>query len=320
MRTVQYTGDDPKPNVDVVVVGEALVDIVVSPRGTAEHPGGSPANVAYGLGRLGVDTALFTSIGEDHHAAAIEKHLRSAGVDLLPGSKGSGGTATATAMLASDGSAQYDFDIRWDLPRIAPAALPKILHTGSIATFLAPGATVVRELLAQAHERCVVTYDPNIRPALLGSQFEAKTIFEELVPLTEVVKLSDEDALWLYPHLSMEDISNRILDLGAGLVAVTMGADGSLLTTRGTQVFVPSVKSAVVDTIGAGDSYMSALIYGLLLRGADGLAPSVLESLGRMASKAAAITVRRPGAHPPTSEELHEELPEHQPVAPRSPV
>lgn len=315
MPAAQYTDDDPESSIDVLVVGEALVDIVVSPRGTVEHPGGSPANVAYGLGRLGADTALLTSIGDDHYAAAIEKHLRSAGVNLLPGSRGRGGTATATAILASDGSAHYDFDIRWDLPRIAPATLPKVLHTGSIATFLAPGAAAVRELLEQSHKRCVVTYDPNIRPALLGSQFEAKTIFEELVPFTEVVKLSDEDALWLYPRLSLEDISKRILELGAGLVAVTMGAEGSVLTTRSTRVAVPSVRSAVVDTIGAGDSYMSALIYGLLMRGADGLAPSVLESLGHMASKAAAITVRRPGAHPPTSEELLAELPEHQPVA-----
>jgi fructokinase len=315
MPPVQVPGDDPTPGLDVLVVGEALVDIVVSSRGTVEHPGGSPANVAYGLGRLGVDTALLTSIGDDHHGAAIEKHLHSAGVNLLPGSKGSGATATATATLASDGSAHYDFDIRWDLPRTAPAALPKILHTGSIATFLAPGAAVVRELLEQSHRRCVVTYDPNVRPALLGSQFEARTIFEELVPFTEVVKLSDEDAEWLYPRLSMEDISQRILELGAGLVAVTRGAEGSLLTTRAAQVAVPSVRSAVVDTIGAGDSYMSALIYGLLMRGTDGLAPSVLESLGRIAAKAAAITVRRPGANPPTLEELQADLPEHQPVA-----
>ena len=77
---------------------------------------------------------------------------------------------------------------------------------------------------------------------------------------------------------------------------------------------VPSLRSAVADTIGAGDSYMSALIYGLLMRGADGLAPSVLESLGRMASRAAAITVRRPGAQPPTLEELQSDVPEQQPV------
>ncbi|CCQ47136.1 pfkB carbohydrate kinase family protein [Pseudarthrobacter siccitolerans] len=315
MPPVQLPGGDPRAGLDVLVVGEALVDIVISSHGTVEHPGGSPANVAYGLGRLGADTALLTSIGDDHHAAAIEEHLHRAGVNLLRGSKGSGATATATATLASDGSAHYDFDIRWDLARTAPAALPKILHTGSIATFLAPGAAAVRELLEQSHRRCVVTYDPNIRPALLGSQFEAKTIFEELVPFTEVVKLSDEDAEWLYPRVSLEDISQRILGLGAGLVAVTRGAEGSRLTTRAAQVAVPSVRSAVVDTIGAGDSYMSALIYGLLMRGADGLAPSVLESLGRMAAKAAAITVRRPGANPPTLEELQADLPEHQPVA-----
>ncbi|MHC6593393.1 carbohydrate kinase family protein [Arthrobacter sp. C152] len=314
MPTPQHTDAGLIP-ADVVVVGEALVDIVVSPQGTVEHPGGSPANVAYGLGRLGADTALLTSIGDDHHAAAIERHLHSAGVRLLPGSRVRGGTATATAVLASDGSAHYDFDIRWDLPGIAPATLPRILHTGSIATFLAPGAAVVRELLAQSHERCMVTYDPNIRPALLGSQHEARTIFEELVQFTEVVKLSDEDARWLYPRLSPDEVSRRILGLGAGLVAVTLGADGSLLTTEGARVAVPPVRSTVADTIGAGDSYMSALIYGLLMRGADGLAPSVLESLGRMASKAAAITVRRPGAHPPTLEELQEDLPEHQAVA-----
>lgn len=316
MPAAQYTDENSEPRMDVLVVGEALVDIVVSARTTVEHPGGSPANVAYGLGRLGVDTALLTSIADDQYGAAIDQHLRNAGVTVLPGSKGRGRTATATAILGSDGSAQYDFDIEWDLPRIAPATLPKILHTGSIATFLAPGAAVVKELLEQSYERCVVTYDPNIRPALLGSHLEAKTTFEELIPFTEVVKLSDEDARWLYPRLSLEDISKHILQLGAGLVVATMGADGSILTTRDTQVVVPSFKSVVVDTIGAGDSYMSALIYGLLMRKADGLAPSVLESLGRMASKAAAITVRHPGAHPPTSEELHEELPELQPAAP----
>ncbi|MFC9351666.1 carbohydrate kinase [Arthrobacter sp. NPDC057013] len=316
MRSVQHTGGEPTHGFDVVVVGEALVDIVVSPKGTMQHPGGSPANVAYGLGRLRVATGLLTSIGDDHYAATIEKHLRGAGVRLLPGSQVPGGTATARAILASDGSAQYDFDIRWDLPRITPSTLPKILHTGSIATFLSPGASVVRELLEQSHQRCTVTYDPNIRPALVGSHAEALGIFEELLPYTEVVKLSDEDARWLYPRLTLEEISQRILRLGPALVAVTRGAEGSLLSTGAAQVAVPSVRSEVVDTIGAGDSYMSALIYGLLMRGADGLAPSVLESLGRMAAKAAAITVRRAGANPPTSDELQADLPEHQPVAP----
>lgn len=305
---------------EVIVIGEALMDVVASPDGTVEHPGGSPSNVAYGLGLLGIRTALLTSIGDDGRGRAIEAHLQRAGVALLPGSKAPGRTATATATLAADGSATYDFDIHWDLPPMARAFLPKVLHTGSIATFLAPGAAAVRTLLEQARRECLVTYDPNVRPALLGSQAEARSIFEELVPLTDVVKLSDEDARWLYPGLQLEDAAARILELGAGLAVVTRGSEGSLLATPEVQLVVPAVRSAVADTIGAGDSYMAALIYGLLARGSDRLAPAVLETLGRTASKAAAITVRRPGANPPTAAELLADLPEDAELTPGASV
>jgi fructokinase len=273
-------------------------------------------NVAYGLGRLGITTALLTSLGDDARGAAIEAHVRSAGVELLPGSKSAGRTASATATIAPDGSASYEFDISWELAPVAPAYLPKVVHTGSIATFLAPGAAAVKALLERSHRECMVTYDPNIRPALLGSQAEALSIFEDLVPLTDVVKLSDEDAAWLYPQLNLEDAAARILGLGAGLAVVTRGGEGSLLATPATRLHIPSIRSVVADTIGAGDSYMAALIYGLLTRGTEGLGLDVLESLGRTASKAAAITVRRPGANPPTSAELMAELPAAEVASP----
>lgn len=293
---------------DVVVVGEALIDVVTSPEGTTEYPGGSPANVAYGLGRLGINTGLLTAIGDDERGAAIERHLHSAGVTLLPGSYSLDRTASATVTLATDGSASYDFDIDWALEPVAPSYVPKILHTGSIATFLAPGADAVKALLQQCRHECMITYDPNIRPALLGSHAEAKSIFEALVHLTDVVKLSDEDAQWLYPRKDLADTAAHLLGLGAGLAVITQGSQGSLLATAATQLNIPSVKSGVADTIGAGDSYMAALILGLITRGTDGLAPAVLEQLGRTASMAAAITVRRPGANPPTLEELRTHL------------
>ena len=303
---------------DVVVVGEALMDVVASPDGSSEHPGGSPANVAYGLGRLGVNTGLLTSIGDDERGAAIHRHLSGAGVTLLPGSRSPGRTSSATATLAADGSATYDFDIAWDLERMAPACVPKVLHTGSIATFLAPGADAVKALLQQCREECTLTYDPNIRPALLGSHAQATSIFEGLVALTDVVKLSDEDAQWLYPRKDLDATAAHLLGLGANLAVITKGSRGSLLATAETRLTVPAVKSAVADTIGAGDAYMAALILGLLSCGIDnrgansrgtvGLAPAVLEQLGRTASMAAAITVRRPGANPPSSEELRSQL------------
>ncbi|MDQ0029376.1 carbohydrate kinase family protein [Arthrobacter bambusae] len=289
---------------DVIVAGESLIDIVTTPAGTAKHPGGSPANVAYGLGRLGVSTGFLTAIGDDRHGRLMRDHLSAAGVQLLPGSISQGRTATATATLAKDGSARYEFDINWDFTPMTPNHFPKIFHTGSIATFLAPGAAEVRSLILECHHSCLVTYDPNIRPALLGSHHEAKTTFEEIVPLTDVVKLSDDDAQWLYPGTPLEDTAARILALGAELAVITAGSSGSLLTTAGTQLSIPAVASHVADTIGAGDSYMSALILGLLSRTGEGFAPAVLERIGHTASMAAALTVRRRGANPPSMDEL----------------
>ncbi|MFD0046602.1 carbohydrate kinase [Pseudarthrobacter scleromae] len=296
---------DAHPTLDVTVVGEALTDVVTTSHGRVEHPGGSPANVAYGLGRLGVTTGLLTAIAPDARGTAIENHLRSAGVTLLPGSKSLTRTPSATATLAPDGSATYEFDISWDLAATPPAYFPKILHTGSIATFLSPGASAVKALLEQAHRHCMITYDPNIRPALLGSHTEAKAIFEDLVALTDVVKLSDEDAQWLYPRKSLAETAAHILGLGTRLTVITKGAEGSQFTTADTNISIPAVKTTVADTIGAGDSYMSALILGFLTRGAGGFAPAVLEQLGHTAAAAAAITVQRPGANPPTLEELN---------------
>jgi len=295
---------DAQQPFDAVVVGEALIDVVTTPNSQVEHPGGSPANVAYGLGLLGVTTGLLTAIAPDARGKSIENHLHRAGVTLLPGSKSLTRTATATATLGPDGSAAYDFDIRWQLPTATPASFPKILHTGSIATFLNPGASAVKTLLEQAHKHCTITYDPNIRPSLLGSHAEAKAIFEEIGALTDVVKLSDEDARWLYPAKTPEETAEHILRLGAGLAVITKGAAGSQFTSPSASITIPAVKATVADTIGAGDSYMAALILGLLTRGTEGFAPTVMEQLGRTAAAAAAITVQRAGANPPTLDEL----------------
>lgn len=290
----------------VLVLGEALVDIVRSADGIREFPGGSPLNVAFGLARLGVRTTLQTRFGRDERGELIRLHLEQAGVELWPGSDAAARTSTALAHLEADGAARYEFDIDWDVQPIAVPSNYRAVHAGSIAAFLEPGASAVRETLAVASESALVTFDPNIRPALVGERDAALATFEETARLAQVVKLSDEDARWLYPESDLDGVLARLLDLGAGLAVCTLGADGARLRTRAVAVHVPALRVAVADTIGAGDSFMSCLLSELLERSTapGGLDAAELTAVGSAAVRAAAITVSRPGAQPPTALEL----------------
>ena len=155
-----------------VVVGEALVDLVGQRGGRtlAAHPGGSPANVALGLARLGVPVLLKTRLGRDAFGDMVRAHLEASGVQVDAGADGDAKTTLAIAMLAA-GIASYDFRIDWDIEALAPLPVEtRCLHTGSLATVLAPGSEHVIDLVEREHERGRVTisYDPNVRPALLG--------------------------------------------------------------------------------------------------------------------------------------------------------
>lgn len=297
-----------RPNPDVVVIGESLIDVINTAAGPVEFVGGSGLNVAFGLGRLGANTGLLTHFGADERGEAIRQHLASADVQLLPGAVRLDRTSTAMASLDSSGSARYTFDIEWTLPPATPTFVPKILHTGSLATFMEPGATHVRALLQFFSGRCLITYDPNIRPDVIGNQAQAQATFEETARFATLVKLSDEDSGWLYPGLSTPEVATRILSLGVEVVAVTAGAEGSDLYTNSSHVHIAASHVKAVDTVGAGDSYMSSLIASLLENPTEKFDPVHLKRVGRTAAAAAAITVTRHGANPPTASELEEVL------------
>lgn len=265
-------------------------------------------NVAFGLGRLGVSTTLLTALGSDARSHRIQEHLGSAGVRLHPGAELLSRTSTARALLDGSGSARYEFDVEWRLPEISPTFLPKVLHTGSLASFMEPGASQVLALLEMVRGHCLVTYDPNIRPTLLGSHAQARAAFERIVPLTSVIKLSAEDAVWLYPGESHSDVAERLLQLGTGLAVITDGGSGSCLRSKEAGIEVPAPAVDVKDTVGAGDSYMASLIAGLVEELDGGFGYGRLTRLGTSASAAAAITVGRHGANPPTRAELNASL------------
>jgi fructokinase len=311
--------DDPvvTPGAPVVVVGELLVDIVSHPDGrTAEHVGGSPANVAVGLARLGHDTHFATLVGTDERGARCEAHVASGGVHLLPGSVSeSHPTSTALATLDARGAATYVFDLHWDLP---PVALPDgtgHLHMGSIGTTLEPGQAEVTAAIHHVREHGTVSYDPNVRPTIMGAVEQVRVRVEELVGLSDVVKCSEDDIDWLYPGASAAKVMDRWAGLGASLVVVTLGGEGVTWRLPSGEVHRAEARvDAVVDTVGAGDSFMAGLVSGLLddgllgsLEARDRLAAATLDEVVPAIDRALAtsgVTVGRAGAYAPTREEI----------------
>ncbi|SDO98948.1 fructokinase [Microbacterium sp. ru370.1] len=287
---------------DVLVIGEALVDIVDASGAEVEHVGGSPANVALGLGRRGRSVALLTRLGQDARSDLIVRHLRESHVDVLPDSFGARAASTARATLAADGSASYRFDIEWDLPAIVPDLNPALVHTGSLALFLDPGASELDRFL-DGLRAPVISVDPNIRPALLPDHAVALRRFEALAARATLVKMSDEDAAWLYPELSLDEALRRTRAVGARLAVGTRGAHGAILLGPSSRVEIAGVTTSVADTIGAGDTFMASLIDDYLASTGE-LDATLLRVLGTRAATAAALTVSRPGADLPWAAEL----------------
>lgn len=299
-----------------LVIGEALVDVVRQPNGTQNaHPGGSPANVAFGLARLGRTAELLTSLGDDAYGDLVRAHVESSGATLAR-SGAAARTSVATAVLDAEGVATYEFDLEWALPEHpATAADPIVVHTGSIAAVIEPGASTVERLVTNARQRSTITYDPNVRPSLMGDRASAAATIERLVALADVVKVSDEDLEWLFPTENPAEAAARWLALGPALVVVTLGSEGALAACAAGTLTVPSVTVKVADTVGAGDSFMSGLIDGLWSAGLLGAQRKVdlrnidLATVGvilERCARIAGITVARSGANPPTKAELDE--------------
>lgn len=299
----------------VLVVGEALIDVVHRADGSIdEHPGGSLANVALTLGRLGRDARLATWIADDAHGDVIQAWLGDSQVALAPGSTGADSTSIAAAHLDAHGAATYDFDLEWRVPAGTTAdARTLAVHTGSIAAVLEPGASDVRALVAAARATATITYDPNARPVLMGDPTDARPRIEALVALADVVKVSDEDLAWLVPDTDPVAVAHDWLALGPALIIVTFGGEGAIAVTPAGEQRVTAPRVTVIDTVGAGDSFMGALLDGLwgtgllgadhreALRTIDG---NTLDGLLKRCVAVATVTVSRAGANPPWLAEL----------------
>lgn len=299
----------------IVVAGEALIDLV--PQGTGALAGltpalgGGPYNTAVALGRLGSPTAFCSRMSTDAFGEALLDGLRRASVDVSAVQRGPEPTTLAVATIDTSGSAAYSFYVEGTADRLftAPPSLPagtRAVSFGTCSLVLEPGASAYEELMRTAAAQGVFTaLDPNIRAGLIPDADAYRARFKSWLPSVSLLKLSEEDALWL------GGTPREWLASGPSAVVITQGGDGLTAFTRDGSVHsVPGEDVEVVDTIGAGDTVNAALLHGLSVL--DSLTPGALAGLRRsdwngllrFAARAAAITCSRAGAEPPYASEL----------------
>ena len=290
------------------VCGEVLIDILP----TGPVVGGGPANTAKALARLGHDVHFIDGISSDAYGQSARADLLRDGVNLDLALASDKPTCTATVTLDAaggasyefliDGTATFDFATSW-LPD-PYRYQPQVLHIGTLATMIEPGASALYDWAMQVAELAPIVFDPNIRPSVQPDRDLYEAAVEKWAALSAVIKVSDDDLAWLFPDQTIEEVANRWINDGAFLVVVTRGANGIMGYTSDGRVEVPGVKVDVIDTVGAGDTVGAIVVEAMLTHGLIELRGDLLRSVLARAAAAAAITCSRKGAQPPYKHEL----------------
>lgn len=305
----------------ILCAGEALIDMLprrssLNEDAYAPYAGGAVFNTAIALGRLGADVGFFSGFSSDFFGDLLKGKLAESHVDT-----GLAVTAERPCTLAFvklvDGHATYAFYDENTAGRMLTEdelpALPdnvEAVFCGGISLPVEPCGAAYETLFVSASERCVTMMDPNIRPGFIRNEARFRARIEHMLTHADIVKLSDEDLLWLMGDGAIDPHIATLLDKGVKIVCLTMGAEGVKGVTKRGTTFVPSEKVAVVDTVGAGDTFNGGFLAGLQRAGkltktavAD-LDEDNLRAALTLGAQAAAVTVSRAGANPPWSHEL----------------
>jgi fructokinase len=303
-----------------VVAGEALIDLVPGPNGTlAWHPGGGPFNAARTVARLGQRVRFLGGVSTDRYGVTLLAALENDGVEIESVLRTDAPTTLAIAepLLGTtryrfyhDGTSAVDVDPDDVRGRMPPEA--STLLIGTLGLVFEPMATSLEALLAGLTESTTVVVDPNCRPGAVADVPAYLARLERVLARADVVKLSEEDLRWLRPGRSLEQAVATLLAGGPACAIVTAGADGAVVVMReGPIVRVPAAPARVIDTIGAGDAFVGALIAWWSAHGlgrADWSDASAVVDAAQFAAYVAARTCERPGADPPDHRELPDEL------------
>ncbi len=310
----------------VLSCGETVMDFIpVETRGGAQAylpaPGGSPLNTAISVARLGVEAGFLGKLSSDFFGDEFVARLQHNGVSTRYVVRAEAPSTLAFVKRDDEsGEAQYAFFTAatadrllasTDIPPSLPASV-SCLQFGSISLVLAPASETITELVLRERGHRVLSFDPNIRPALIADAARYWERFERLAAVSTILKLSDADLQWLYPGLGFERAVARARKLGPPVVIVTRGPQGIIAGCPEGSVEVPAAPppGGIADTVGAGDAFHGAVLASLQrsgnlsLQALGSLSKRNLEEALQFGARAAAITCSRPGADPPWIEEL----------------
>jgi fructokinase len=299
-----------------VVTGEALIDLVLARDGSlGGHPGGGPYNVARTIGRLGQPVSYLGRLSTDGFGNRLRGALEADGVDLDTTIPTDDPSTLALAELDEAGAARYVFyDTGTSAPGLtleaASAALPDEVQTfylGTLGLVFEPMATTLESLVGRMDDDTLVALDPNCRPTTISDPAGYRGRLERLLRRTDVIKASEDDLEWISPGGDPVATVRELLVPENAVGLVTLGGEGALVVTANDVIEVQAPKVQVVDTIGAGDSFMGAFLARWRHRGfgrADLRRLDELEDAATFACRVAAITCSRAGADPPRLEEL----------------
>jgi fructokinase len=295
------------------VCGEVLIDLIPGPDGVrVGHVGGGPANTAKALARMGHDVQFIDGLSTDEDGQAARKNLLDDEVKLDLALISDKPTCLAIVSLDANGGASYEFkiagtatfDFSLDWLPDPSRYKPNVLHIGTLVTAIQPCADVLYDWALQVAEFAPIIFDPNIRPAVLSDRDAYVALVEKWVAISSVIKVSDDDLVWLYPGQELADIASRWVRDGVALVVVTHGAQGLVGYTAAGATKVDGVKIDVADTVGAGDTVGAIIVEAMVEKGIMTLIGEELEATLRRAAIAAGITCSRKGAQTPYKHEL----------------
>jgi fructokinase len=289
----------------VVGIGEVLWDLLPAGR----QLGGAPANFAFHAKTLGAQAQLVSGVGKDDLGQAILRRFGELGigVDAVQVDE-QAPTGTASVVLKDGGVPHFIIqkNVAWDHIAVTGKTLAAVRETdavcfGSLAQREPKAAAAIQQLVAAAPREALKVFDANLR-----QNFYTKELVEKSLGLANVLKLNDQE-LAILSHLfglgprraqQIEQLASRF---ELRLVVLTCGGDGSLLYQAGKWSELSSAPIAIVDTVGAGDSFTAALVMGLLHE-------MPLEQIHRVASEVAGYVCSQPGATPLLPEYLRSKI------------